>query len=259
MTLEELVNSHYEQLNENDLYIWQYIYHHKRECQKMSIQELARTCNVSHTSIIRFTKKLGLDGYSEFKVYLKWSLNKQLDFDSKIMHKVINELKDTLDIMENQDLDHILKMIDESRRIYVYSTGEVQFHAAQEFNREFAYRHKIMHVIEGRTELDTVLNNATKDDLFILISLSGDNDTIVMLSKALQKMKMKTIGIGIDNGNLLSQRVDEYIGFKTSYFHTGFQDKSYCCTGHFFLIVNMLFLRYLEYCSLKDNKSFISS
>lgn len=251
MTLEELVNSHYEQLNENDLYIWQYIYHHKRECQKMSIQELARTCNVSHTSIIRFTKKLGLDGYSEFKVYLKWSLNTQLDFDSQIMHKVINELKDTLDIMENRDLDRVLKMIDESRRIYVYSTGEVQFHAAQEFNREFAYRHKIMHVIEGRTELDTVLNNATKDDLFILISLSGDNETIVMLSKALEKMHIQTIGIGIDNGNLLSQRVDEYIGFKTSYFHTGFQDKSYCCTGHFFLIVNMLFLRYLEYCSLK--------
>lgn len=251
MTLEELVNSHYEQLNENDLYIWQYIYHHNRECQKMSIQELARTCNVSHTSIIRFTKKLGLDGYSEFKVYLKWSLNTQLDFDSQIMHKVINELKDTLDIMENRDLDRVLKMIDESRRIYVYSTGEVQFHAAQEFNREFAYRHKIMHVIEGRTELDTVLNNATKDDLFILISLSGDNETIVMLSKALEKMHIQTIGIGIDNGNLLSQRVDEYIGFKTSYFHTGFQDKSYCCTGHFFLIVNMLFLRYLEYCSLK--------
>ena len=259
MTIEELVNSHYDQLNENDLYIWQYIYHHKRECQKMSIQELAHSCNVSHTSIIRFCKKIGLDGYSELKVYLKWSLNRQFDFDSQIMRKVTVELKGTLDMMGNQDFDHLLKLIDEAKRIYVYATGEVQFHAAQEFNREFAYRHKIMHVIEGRTELDTVLNRASKDDLFILISLSGDNETIVLLSKVLEKMKIKTIGIGIDNGNLLSQHVSEYIGFKTSYFHTGFQDKSYCCTGHFFLIVNMLFLRYLEYCSLKEHQQFVLS
>ena len=82
MTLDELVESHYDELNENDLYIWQYIFHHKTECQKMSIQQLAHACNVSHTSIIRFTKKIGLDGYSELKVYLKWSLNKQFDFDS---------------------------------------------------------------------------------------------------------------------------------------------------------------------------------
>ena len=251
MMLDEMVNSHYDQLNENDLYIWQYIYHHKSDCQKMSIQELARTCNVSHTSIIRFCKKIGLGGYSELKIHLKWSMKKQFDFDSQIMHKVADELKETLDIMENKDLDQVLKLIDEARRIYIYSTGEVQFHAAQEFNREFAYRHKIMHVIEGRSELDTVLNNASKDDLFILISLSGDNETIVTLSKVLEKMHISTIGIAMDNQNLLSLHVDEFIGFKTSYFHTGFQDKSYCCTGHFFLIVNMLFLRYLEYCSLK--------
>ena len=82
--LDEMVNSHYDQLNENDLYIWQYIYHHKSDCQKMSIQELARTCNVSHTSIIRFCKKIGLDGYSELKIHLKWSMKKQFDFDSQI-------------------------------------------------------------------------------------------------------------------------------------------------------------------------------
>ena len=35
MTIEELVNSHYDQLNENDLYIWQYIYHHKENVKNV--------------------------------------------------------------------------------------------------------------------------------------------------------------------------------------------------------------------------------
>lgn len=58
MKLDKLVDEHYHELNEIDLYIWQYILHHKRECQKMSIKDLAYNCNVSHTSILRFTKKL---------------------------------------------------------------------------------------------------------------------------------------------------------------------------------------------------------
>ena len=64
MTLDELVESHYDELNENDLYIWQYIFHHKTECQKMSIQQLLMPAMFLITSIIRFTKKIGLDGYS---------------------------------------------------------------------------------------------------------------------------------------------------------------------------------------------------
>ncbi len=247
MTLEALINKHYEKLNENDKYIWQYIYHHKHECQKMSIQELARICNVSHTSVIRFSKKIGLDGYSELKMYLKWSLDRKFTFNSQALHNVVEDFKHTLDMMETKDFDNVLKYLEESQRIFIYATGEVQYYAAQELKREFVYRKKIMHVIEGRTELDTILNKADKHDVFILISLSGENSIVVTLAKVLQKMKMKTIGIGLDNQNQLSKYCNEYIGFKTSEFDIGYHDKKYCCTGHFFIIVNMLFLRYLEY------------
>ena len=75
--LEDLVKEKYHELNENELYIWQYILHHKKETQKMSIQELAQRCNVSRTSILRFAQKLGLDGFSELKVYLKLELSQK--------------------------------------------------------------------------------------------------------------------------------------------------------------------------------------
>ena len=96
MTLDEIVEKKYDVLNENDLYIWQYIYHHKRSCQKMSIKDLAHACNVSHTSILRFTRKLGMDGYSEFKVYLKIELEKGSNFDNSIIPSSVEGLVDTL-------------------------------------------------------------------------------------------------------------------------------------------------------------------
>ena len=52
MKLEELINKNYRQLNENDLYIWNYINHHKKECEHLSIDELALRCNVSRSTIL---------------------------------------------------------------------------------------------------------------------------------------------------------------------------------------------------------------
>lgn len=254
MTLEELIDQHYDELNENDLYIWQYIYHHKRACQKMSIQELAHSCNVSHTSIIRLAKKLGLDGYSELKVHIKWSLERSATFDHQVLHRSAHELKDTIDMMEHQDVDDICEVIDQSKRIFIYPSGEVQLHVAEEMKREFVYRRKIMHIIEGQSELDNVLNHAGSGDAFFIISLSGDNEMAVTLVKLLQRLHIPTIGIAMDNGNLLSKYCDQFIGFKTSYFDTGCFDKRYCCTAQFFLIVNLLFMRYLEYCSWKQDE-----
>lgn len=54
MRLEELVNKNYQSLNENDLYIWNYIIHHRKECERLSIDDLASKCNVSRSTILRF-------------------------------------------------------------------------------------------------------------------------------------------------------------------------------------------------------------
>lgn len=252
MTLEEIIDSHYEELNENDLYIWQYIYHHKSECQRMSIQDLAHTCNVSHTSIIRFAKKLGMDGYSELKVYIKWSLDRASTFDHKILTTCANEMQDTITQMMNGDFEEILSMIDQAERVFMYPTGEVQYHVAQEIKREFAYGGKILHLIEGETELDTVLNRATKQDVFLIISLSGDNETAVTLAKVLGRMHIQSIGIARDNGNLLSKYCTQFIGVHTSYFDTGYYDKRFTCTAQYFVIAELLFLAYLEYQAGKE-------
>lgn len=253
MSLEEMIDSHYEELNENDLYIWQYIYHHKMECQKMSIQDLAHACNVSHTSIIRFAKKLGMDGYSELKVAIKWSLHRPSTFDHHILTQCAGEMRETIDQMVYGDFESILASIDQAKRVFLYPTGEVQYHVAQEMKREFAYRGRIMHLIEGDTELDAVLNRADKNDVFMIISLSGDNETAVTLAKVLEKMHIRSIGIARDNGNLLSKYCDAFIGIKTSYFDTGFYDKRFTCTAQYFLVVELLFLAYLEYSAMKDS------
>lgn len=108
MRLEELVEANYDKLNENDFYIWRYIVYHKNECKEMSIQQLAEKCNVSHTTILRFVHKLGLDGYSEMKVYLKWESKNKTYVKEKDIKTSCNCIEKTMDEIRCMDLTNIL-------------------------------------------------------------------------------------------------------------------------------------------------------
>lgn len=71
MKLEMLINKHYDDLNENDLSTLHYIIVHKKKCLNMSITDLSTYCNISKSSILRTTQKLGFSGFSEFNMRLK--------------------------------------------------------------------------------------------------------------------------------------------------------------------------------------------
>lgn len=247
MTLDKLVEDNYHQLNENDLYIWQYILHHKRECQRISIKDLARNCNVSHTSILRFTKKLGLEGFSELKVHLKWDLAQKPNFKPRIIDDTYHEFIETMERMKNRDLTNIMEMIEKAERVFVYGTGVVQANMAGELRRVFLYTNKVFHAVGNGTEIDTILNNVTKNDLFIIISLSGDNETAVTLARALRGLHIPRIGIAKVGNTLLSKYCDDMITFRYETFKVGMSDILYGSTAHLFIISDFLFLRYLEY------------
>ena len=184
MTLDKLVEDNYHQLNENDLYIWQYILHHKRECQRISIKDLARNCNVSHTSILRFTKKLGLEGFSELKVHLKWDLAQKPNFKPRIIDDTYHEFIETMERMKNRDLTNIMEMIEKAERVFVYGTGVVQANMAGELWLVFHYTNKILHAVGNGTGSDRCLYKVTKKDLLIIMKIAGGDETALTLLSA---------------------------------------------------------------------------
>lgn len=57
--------------NELEMLVYNYIMAHKEEVKYMTIRELSDAVHVSTSTIIRFCKKTGCDGYSEFRVQFK--------------------------------------------------------------------------------------------------------------------------------------------------------------------------------------------
>ena len=162
MKIENLIEENYEKLNDNDIYIWNYILHHKKECRTMSIQELASKCNVSHTTILRFTHKLGLEGYSELKIHLKWEEKGENQFDPKEIDNTCKDIIMTMEELKNRDFNEMFRTIDNADKIYIYGSGAVQKDAAKELKRNMIFSNILVYVLEGKEETNIILEALTK-------------------------------------------------------------------------------------------------
>lgn len=63
--------------NDLEMLVYKYVMKHKEEVKYMTIRELAEAVHVSTSTVIRFCKKTGCDGYSEFKVQFKMYLKEE--------------------------------------------------------------------------------------------------------------------------------------------------------------------------------------
>lgn len=78
-----LFSDNIPELNETDMIIYKYIVANINDINKTTIRELAGATHTSTASILRFCKKFGTSGYSEFKIRLASYLKSQKKEDSK--------------------------------------------------------------------------------------------------------------------------------------------------------------------------------
>ncbi len=70
--------------NDLEMMVYNYVLKHKEEVKYMTIRELAEAVPVSTSTIIRFCKKTGCEGYSEFKVQFKLFLKEEKENKRKL-------------------------------------------------------------------------------------------------------------------------------------------------------------------------------
>lgn len=247
MNIEELVRKNYNKLNENDIYIWHFISQNKKKCSHYTIEDMAKHCNVSRTTIMRFAQKLEFSGFSELKVRLKIEGEnlKNLNIRSAITD-VCNSYHRLIDDMERKDFTAVCNMISGANRVFVYGTGAVQSFVAKELKRAFLSAHVLIYHIEGcESEIELACDMLTDEDLVILISLTGESKHVIELSKTLKLKNVKTVSFTRMKSNTLAEICDENIYISTSPFNTG--DNYYETTSLFFVVVEIMVLKYMEY------------
>lgn len=251
MKIEELINEYYSKLNENDHYILKYVLNNKSSCYELGINDLASKCNVSRSSILRLAQKLGFSGYSEFRVFLKWQDQEKSEKNINCIETFNSDLQETLKYAQNRDFEDICQLLDNAKRIFVYGTGTAQLNCAFELQRMFLAIGCHLHVIQANRELEMVLTNLTKEDVVIMISLSGDTPTLFFTVQALVAKGVPIVSVTNLNNNKLARMTpyNLYANSSTTRLSNGIKIDTF---ASFFIIAETLFRHYSNYCSNKE-------
>ncbi|HID62416.1 MAG TPA: MurR/RpiR family transcriptional regulator [Anaerolineae bacterium] len=117
--------------------IGNYVLRYPDEVVKLSITELAEACGVSDATIFRFCRKVGTEGYQDFKIALaKESVSPDslvytdvipedslLTMAEKIVEANVKALRDTLKVLDVEALDRALNAILAANQVQIYAIG----------------------------------------------------------------------------------------------------------------------------------------
>jgi RpiR family glv operon transcriptional regulator len=193
MGLEALINDYFDQLNENERHITQYMLKNKEQCKQLTIKELADFTLTSKSSVLRLTQKLGFSGYSEFKYALRQediiSAREQTTF-AKLQE---TDLAHTAKLFDQHNIQPILESFDNAQSLFCYGTGWGQRDALKTFRRNLVPLQKFPILLESLTEFEMSINRSITDkDMVIIMSLSGN---IKQAEKLIQLLKLKNVPI----------------------------------------------------------------
>ena len=252
--LSELIVKHYDKLNKNDLYLCQFISTHKKECSSLTIEELAAKSHISRSSILRFAQKLSLRGYSELKVYLKLDVEQERPSSLDVLTEVCDDYHRAIEDFKSRNCDKICRILYEAGRIFVYATGSMQASVGRELQRKFLYAKKCIYTSEGTGEFKQIIDIACKEDVIIMISLSGDSEEALACSRQIKMRGIPLIALTKMKVNGLARISDESLYAGTSVVASSVQD-NYETSMLFFMLTEILLVKYMLYKEAREKEA----
>lgn len=248
--LEELVNQHRDQLSKSEKEVLDIILSDQKSYAQYTSTELADTCHISRTTLLRICRKIGLMSFSDLKVILKNSSETQaksqkMDFDyiCNIYHNLIDELN-------KFSYEQICQVLYEAETIYIYGTGNEQKTLADEFKRIFLFTGKLVIEVFDYGEMEFVRKNFKRTDLFVIISLSGETKEGIRILNAVIPTGVRLLSITRLQSNTISGLCDYNLYVATQVVE---QQSFYELISAFYILLDLLFLNYLEYVTEVEN------
>lgn len=249
LNFEDHINKYYSELNPNELDIIAYILQNKAKVSNINIDKLAKDCLSSKSSISRLTKKIGFKGFVEFKYSIQQSLKMNEDRrDTDSIGLLTEDIEKTIQLFKNTSIKKLIEALYQANRLYFLGSGWTQKNAINDLSRNFMLSNKDTFFIQSDTEFSEILPRITKKDFVILVSKSGENQTMSEVGQLLQLRAIPSLSITAFKDNALAKLTQ----FNLYYVNTSFKEKRNSIhlkqtflTLH--LLLDLLFREYVNY------------
>lgn len=194
-------------LNELEMEVYRYVMEHKITIPYMRIRELATEAHVSTTTIMRFCKKMGCDGYAEFRYQMKGYIgqdnNTRLEDHYEEIQRFFHERLHTPHFQ--QQLERATTKLATAERILFFGIGNSGC-AAEYASRYFTNVGKFSLSISDPFYPARHLYHIST--LAVLISVSGESEEVLQFAADMKKKECPIISITSSNQSTLARLSD---------------------------------------------------
>lgn len=180
-------------LNELELEVYQYVTRHFDAVPYMRIRELAAEAHVSTTTVLRFCKKMGCDGYAEFKIRMREYVGQQ---SATPIPEDFSMLKAFFDRMETkklqQQLEKAASVIAKADRVVfigIGNSGNIAQYGARYFTNLGKFSLYVSDPFYPMTHIGAMSTAA------IVLSISGESEQIIKIVNDLKTAGCRIISV----------------------------------------------------------------
>lgn len=172
-------------LSSNEQTIMTYVVKNMHAVKNMSIRDLASACFVSTTTIFRLVKKLGYEGYSEFidAIIETEAESRKIHIPSVIQNEnyrdsYLKNIVEAVKVITDEKIEKFQTIMSRNPDIYIIAEG-----LSREVGRYFVrllttLGFNVSFPIESY-EKNNTLKKIKRDDVVLVLSYTGDNESVV--------------------------------------------------------------------------------
>lgn len=210
------LKEHY-QLNDNDIYIWQYMLDNIDSIPYMSSRKLAEATFTHPTTILRLSKKCGFQNFNDLKIHIQ-SFVKQMSteyqnvIDQNDILSTINNLTElqtsviqqTKEALNYSDFYNIIQIIQNAHYIDIVA-DDANSDIAEYASHNFCIVNKTVTVYKTADKQLYLGLNVQKNHVIIFMSKHVINKQILQTAKLIKKRKIPSIALTTDGQNNLAK------------------------------------------------------
>lgn len=205
MVILNLDDTTIKNLSSNELAVLRFIYDNILEVPDMSIHELAQRISYSTSTIIRFCKKLGFSGFSEFKYALRSEIQKTSlpeEFSRNILNSKIitdslyTDIEATSHLLSEDLLNATFQYLNSDTPIYLWSPGGLTSVLIDylEMLLFASGRQNVYKILTTKTA-NHIVRSLSQDSILFIISATGSYAPTIKLAKLANMNQVPVISI----------------------------------------------------------------
>lgn len=230
-------------LTHAERHVLYYIEANLDQSRRLSLTNMASINTVSTTTIVRMCHKLGLEGYSELKYFLRNFTFDAVPEEQDTMERYEKDLHQVFTSLDIDYLDEVsLKML-HAKRIIIVAVG-LSKTLGEYFSKRLMQMNTVSSYVYESHMIDLLPNWVNKDDFVVFISSSGETETLTKTADKVNHLDVPSLAITNTPDSALHSMTNDSISAHVQ--RVMFAGYDLSARSTLMMLIDVLFERYLR-------------